>query len=95
MLKNQVGPVASVDGSTFLSNSIGPTGLEGRGANGTAAIIKKSPFNGPKSVVPDLGAQIPRGTPKIGPGLKQQKGRPWCDHCQKPGQKEYTCWDLH
>lgn len=32
-----------------------------------------------------------------GPGTKQQQkgGRPWCEHCRKPGHKEDTCWDLH
>ncbi|XP_062109391.1 uncharacterized protein LOC133819988 [Humulus lupulus] len=25
----------------------------------------------------------------------QQKGRPWCDHCRKPGHFRETCWKLH
>ena len=25
----------------------------------------------------------------------QQKGRPWCDHCRKPGHFRDTCWKLH
>lgn len=41
----------------------------------------------------EMGSQF-KGTPTIGPGLKQ-KGRPWCDHCCKSGHKEDTCWDLH
>lgn len=32
---------------------------------------------------------------KIKPGLKQQKERSWCDHCQKPGHKENTCRNIH
>ncbi|XP_052173043.1 uncharacterized protein LOC127788605 [Diospyros lotus] len=26
---------------------------------------------------------------------KQKKGRPWCDHCHKPGHTKDTCWDIH
>ncbi|XP_073119738.1 uncharacterized protein [Henckelia pumila] len=26
---------------------------------------------------------------------RQQKGRPWCDNCQRPGHNRETCWKLH
>ncbi|KAG5219081.1 Retrovirus-related polyprotein from transposon [Salix suchowensis] len=25
----------------------------------------------------------------------RKKGRPWCDHCQKPGHTKETCWKIH
>ena len=27
--------------------------------------------------------------------LQQRKGRPWCDHCSKPGHTKDTCWKIH
>ncbi|XP_062089070.1 uncharacterized protein LOC133795632 [Humulus lupulus] len=26
---------------------------------------------------------------------RQQKGRPWCDHCRRPGHFRETCWKIH
>ena len=26
---------------------------------------------------------------------QQRKGRPWCDHCAKPGHTKDTCWKIH
>ncbi|KAL5546093.1 hypothetical protein UlMin_005780 [Ulmus minor] len=26
---------------------------------------------------------------------KQRKGRPWCEHCKKPGHTKETCWKIH
>ncbi|XP_031277410.1 uncharacterized protein LOC116135837 [Pistacia vera] len=25
----------------------------------------------------------------------QRRGRPWCDHCKKPGHTKDTCWKIH
>lgn len=82
-----------VDGSALLSASNGPTGSREFGPKRIAA--RKSLNDGPKFFGPDLGAQIYKGTKKLGPSPRQQTSRPWCDHCRKPGHKEDTCWDLH
>ncbi|KAL5564556.1 hypothetical protein UlMin_027720 [Ulmus minor] len=26
---------------------------------------------------------------------KSKKGRPWCEHCKKPGHTKETCWKIH
>ena len=26
---------------------------------------------------------------------RQKKGRPWCDHCNKPGHVKENCWKIH
>ena len=26
---------------------------------------------------------------------RPRRGRPWCDHCRKPGHTRETCWKLH
>jgi hypothetical protein len=26
---------------------------------------------------------------------RQRKGRPWCDHCNKPGHVKENCWKIH
>ncbi|PON46011.1 hypothetical protein TorRG33x02_327260, partial [Trema orientale] len=26
---------------------------------------------------------------------KPRKGRPWCDHCRRPGHTKETCWKIH
>ena len=26
---------------------------------------------------------------------KNKGGRPWCDHCRKPGHSRETCWKIH
>ena len=26
---------------------------------------------------------------------RQKKGRPWCEHCHKPGHTKETCWKIH
>ncbi|KAL5563644.1 hypothetical protein UlMin_033391 [Ulmus minor] len=26
---------------------------------------------------------------------KSRKGRPWCEHCKKPGHTKETCWKIH
>lgn len=32
----------------------------------------------------------------IGSGNPQKKtGRPWCDHCKRPGHTKETCWKIH
>ena len=29
------------------------------------------------------------------PNNKPRKGRPWCDHCKRPGHMKETCWKLY
>ncbi|RVW16161.1 Retrovirus-related Pol polyprotein from transposon RE2 [Vitis vinifera] len=26
---------------------------------------------------------------------REERGRPWCDHCRKPGHSRETCWKIH
>ncbi|RVX20036.1 Retrovirus-related Pol polyprotein from transposon RE2 [Vitis vinifera] len=26
---------------------------------------------------------------------REERGRPWCDHCKKPGHSRETCWKIH
>ena len=30
-----------------------------------------------------------------GHGSKMKKGRPWCEHCGRPGHTRETCWKIH
>ena len=50
-----------------------------------------------KEAVPSSHSPSPRteGTGLISKGPKQQSGRPWCEHCRKPGHVKDTCWDIH
>ncbi|RVW34622.1 Retrovirus-related Pol polyprotein from transposon RE1 [Vitis vinifera] len=42
---------------------------------------------------------IQEGTALISRGstydARQKKGRPWCDHCRRPGHTKETCWKIH
>lgn len=51
-------------------------------------------MSGFKNVRPDGSTQLFRSS-KNGPSPRQQKERPWCDHCKKPEHREDTCRDLH
>ncbi|KAL4560354.1 hypothetical protein LXL04_032504 [Taraxacum kok-saghyz] len=42
-----------------------------------------------------LATRFP-SNPKSGTGPSQKKtGRPWCDHCKRPGHTKETCWKIH
>ncbi|XP_022856635.1 uncharacterized protein LOC111377743 [Olea europaea var. sylvestris] len=36
-----------------------------------------------------------RGPQPSNPNSRIKKGRPWCDHCRKPGHTREACWKLH
>ncbi|RVW87880.1 hypothetical protein CK203_039746 [Vitis vinifera] len=42
---------------------------------------------------------IQEGTALVSRGstydARQKKGRPWCDHCRRPGHTKETCWKIH
>ncbi|XP_059599280.1 retrovirus-related Pol polyprotein from transposon RE2 isoform X2 [Vitis vinifera] len=40
---------------------------------------------------------IQEGTALVSRGYdaRQKKGRPWCDHCRRPGHTKETCWKIH
>ncbi|XP_019073374.2 uncharacterized protein LOC109121951 [Vitis vinifera] len=42
---------------------------------------------------------IQEGTALVSQGstydARQKKGRPWCDHCRRPGHTKETCWKIH
>ncbi|CAL5381095.1 unnamed protein product [Camellia sinensis] len=46
------------------------------------------------ATVPEGSALVSRGT-YSGPNTRQQKGRPWCEHCRKPGHSKDNCWEVH
>ena len=48
-----------------------------------------------KEAVPSSPSPKIKGTGLISKGPKQQSGRPWCEHCRKPGHVKDTCWDIH
>jgi len=45
----------------------------------------------------DASAQVyaARGPPHHLNDNRPRRGRPWCDHCRKPGHTKDTCWKLH
>ena len=36
-----------------------------------------------------------RGPPTNNNDSQQRRGRPWCDHCRKPGHPRENCWKTH
>ena len=44
--------------------------------------------------VPEGSSLVSRGT-SSGPNTRQQKGRPWCEHCRKHGHSKDNCWEIH
>lgn len=55
--------------------------------------------NGPGKSTGILGPTRYNSGPRLNglcsKGPKQQRRRPWCKHCRKPGNKEDTYWDKH
>ena len=45
------------------------------------------------SNAPEGSALVSRGTNAA--DSRQRKGRPWCDHCRRPGHTKETCWKIH
>lgn len=43
----------------------------------------------------DSSALAVRGTNTSSNDNRQQRGRPWCDHCRKSGHWKESCWKLH
>lgn len=43
----------------------------------------------------DSSALAVRGTNTSSNDNRQQRGRPWCDHCRKAGHWKESCWKLH
>lgn len=44
---------------------------------------------------PESSALAVRGNPFNNNDHKPKKGRPWCDHCRRPGHTKDTCWKIH
>ena len=44
---------------------------------------------------PESSALAVRGNPSNNNDHKPKKGRPWCDHCRRPGHTKDTCWKIH
>jgi hypothetical protein len=40
-------------------------------------------------------ALVARGYSNSNYDNRQRKGRPWCDHCNKPGHVKENCWKIH
>ena len=47
------------------------------------------------STVTESSALAAHGTQYQPSDNRQRKGRPWCDHCRKPGHTRETCWKIH
>lgn len=43
----------------------------------------------------DSGAFVVRSNSQNYNDNRSRKGRPWCDHCRRPGHLKETCWKLH
>ncbi|XP_041009636.1 uncharacterized protein LOC121253694 isoform X1 [Juglans microcarpa x Juglans regia] len=43
---------------------------------------------------PEMSALVSWGTLSRS-GSRQEKGRPWCEHCRKPRHTKETCWEIH
>lgn len=77
--------------------------MDDSGGPESSALIMKKPGIGPASTGPPYsnGPSNVNGPfsswAKANNGLNQgqQRKRPWCDHCHKPGHKIDGCWDLH
>ncbi|RVX10632.1 hypothetical protein CK203_016941 [Vitis vinifera] len=44
---------------------------------------------------PESSALAVRGNPSNNNDHRPKKGRPWCDHCRRPGHTKDTCWKIH
>jgi len=88
---------SGAESSALLSHGLGPLN------HGQSVVGPDYLKGGPQKF--DFGSKKFSGGPKTmgfytkgapnGLDPRQQKGRPWCEHCRKPGHKEDTCWDLH
>lgn len=48
------------------------------------------------NVTSEGSALATRATPGTNSSMPQKKnGRPWCDHCKRPGHTKETCWKIH
>ena len=61
------------------------SGLSAGGPELSALLSKESVPPSPKPEGIGLGIK----------GPKPQSGRPWCEHCRKPGHTKDTCWEIH
>ena len=44
---------------------------------------------------PEGSTLVARGVNTHTNDNRQSQGRPWCDHCRKPGHLRETCWKIH
>ncbi|KAK3026542.1 hypothetical protein RJ639_041839 [Escallonia herrerae] len=44
--------------------------------------------------IPEGSGFVSRG-PTSTNDARQRKGRPWCDHCRRPGHTKEICWKIH
>ncbi|KAI9162379.1 hypothetical protein LWI28_026726 [Acer negundo] len=51
--------------------------------------------NSPIGAAIDGSALAVRGTQNNFNDGRPRRGRPWCDHCRRPGHTKETCWKIH
>ncbi|KAK3035300.1 hypothetical protein RJ639_034823 [Escallonia herrerae] len=66
------------------------------GARPSSSILEGSALvsRGSSPSIPEGSGFVSRG-PTFTNDARQRKGRPWCDHCRRPGHTKEICWKIH
>ena len=60
------------------------------------SVTRKAVMLGPSpSSLPVEGSALAARGPPPSADSRQRRGRPYCDHCRKPGHYKDTCWKIH
>ncbi|KAK3023240.1 hypothetical protein RJ639_043352 [Escallonia herrerae] len=66
------------------------------GTRPSSSILEGSSLvsRGSSPSIPEGSGFVSRG-PTSTNDARQRKGRPWCDHCRRPGHTKEICWKIH